>query len=283
MLNFTSIPVSSDMVMSTPQFELSDRIHELEKQIPAIEEYRKYKVYYKNYTSLEGKSKKKYGENCRYELDQYHECRKKMKELFPDGIIPKIKDLQDELKKAREDYAKMSAERKALKKEADRLSRLAQQKRDSQRTLARYVREGDTLYIESISRLGRSTKDLLNIIDTLTEKGVTLISHKENIDTDTPAGKFMLTVFAALSQLEREQLKQRQREGIEIAKAQGKYTGRKPIEIDWTRFGQLYGEWKSKNITGRDFMRRMGLSANTFYRRVREYEAEHGIAEPTSA
>ena len=112
---------------------------------------------------------------------------------------------------------------------------------------------------------------------------ISLVSHKENIDTDTPAGKFMLTVFAALSQLEREQLKQRQREGIEIAKAQGKYTGRKPIEIDWTRFGQLYGEWKSKSITGRDFMRRMGLSANTFYRRVREYEAEHGITKPISA
>ena len=77
--------------------------------------------------------------------------------------------------------------------------------------------------------------------------------------------------------------KQRQREGIESAKAQGKYTGRKPIEIDWTRFGHLYGEWKSKSITGRDFMRRMGLSANTFYRRVREYEAIHGIAEPVSA
>ena len=126
-------------VMSTPQMTMSRRIHELEEQIPAIEEYRKYKVYYKNYTSLEGKAKKKYGENCRYELDQYHECRKKLKELFPDGIIPKIKDLQDELKKSREDYAKMSAERKALKKEADRLSRLAQQKRDSQRTLARYM------------------------------------------------------------------------------------------------------------------------------------------------
>ena len=77
----------------------------------------------------------------------------------------------------------------------------------------------------------------------------------------------MLTVFAALSQLEREQLKQRQREGIEIAKAQGKYTGRKPIEIDWTKFGQLYGEWKAKNI----------------YRRVREYEITHHITEPTSA
>ena len=146
-----------------------------------------------------------------------------------------------------------------------------------------YVREGDTLYVESISRLGRSTRDLLNIIDTLTDKGVTLISHKENIDTNSPTGKFMLTVFAALSQLEREQLKLRQREGIEIAKAQGKYTGRKPIPIDWSKFETLYGEWKSKNITGRDFMRRMDLSANTFYRRVHEYETRNGIIEPTSA
>ncbi len=146
-----------------------------------------------------------------------------------------------------------------------------------------YVREGDTLYVESISRLGPSTRDLLNIIDTLTDKGVMLVSHKENIDTNSPSGKFMLTVFAALSQLEREQLKQRQREGIEIAKAQGKYTGRKPIPIDWDKFGRLYGEWKSKHITGRDFMRRMDMSANTFYRRVREYEAAHHITEQTTA
>lgn len=144
-----------------------------------------------------------------------------------------------------------------------------------------YVREGDTLYIESISRLGRSTKDLLNIIDTLNDKGVSLVSHKENIDTQSPTGKFMLTVFAALSQLEREQLKLRQREGIEIAKAQGKYTGRKPIPTDWVKFEQLYGEWKAKNITGRDFMRKMGITANTFYRRVRQYEATHGITEQT--
>lgn len=159
----------------------------------------------------------------------------------------------------------------------------ANTERPQLKAMLEYIREGDVLYVESISRLGRSTKDLLNIIDTLTDKNVTLISNKENIDTDTPTGKFMLTVFAALSQLEREQLKQRQREGIEIAKAQGKYTGRKPIPTDWTRFGQLYGEWKSKNITGRDFMRRMDMSANTFYRRVREYEIRHGITEQTSA
>ena len=140
-----------------------------------------------------------------------------------------------------------------------------------------YVREGDTLYIESISRLGRSAKDLMNIIDTLTTKGVRLLSHKDSIATDTPTGKFMLTVFAALSQLEREQLKLRQREGIEIAKAKGKYTGRKPIEIDWEKFGKLYTDWKSKNITGRDFMRRMDLSVNTFYRRLHEYESRNNL------
>ena len=126
-----------------------------------------------------------------------------------------------------------------------------------------YVREGDTLYVESISRLGRSTKDLLNIIDTLTDKGVTLISHKEKIDTDTPVGKFMLTVFAALSQLEREQLKQRQREGIAIAKAQGKYKGRQTITIDWGKFSKLYTEWRAGHITAREFQRRIGLKANT--------------------
>ena len=146
-----------------------------------------------------------------------------------------------------------------------------------------YVREGDTLYVESISRLGRSTKDLLNIIDSLTAKGVTLIINKENIDTNSPTGKFMLTVFAALSQLEREQLRQRQREGIEIAKVQGKYTGRKPIPIDWTKFGQLYGEWKLKKITARNFMKKMDLTSNTFYRRVREYEVRNGIIKAVTA
>lgn len=138
-----------------------------------------------------------------------------------------------------------------------------------------YVREGDTLYIESISRLGRSTRDLLSIIDKLTAKGVKLVSSKENIDTDTPQGRFMLSIFAALSELEREQTLQRQREGIEIAKVQGKYKGRQPIQIDWGKFGQLYHLWKSDDITAREFQHRMGLKANTFYRRVKEYENQH--------
>ena len=74
------------------------------------------------------------------------------------------------------------------------------------KAMLEYVREGDTLYIESISRLGRSTRDLLNIIDVLKRKRVTLVSSKENIDTNTPQGRFVLSIFAALSELERERL-----------------------------------------------------------------------------
>lgn len=137
-----------------------------------------------------------------------------------------------------------------------------------------YVREGDTLYIESISRLGRSTRDLLNVIDILQRKGVTLVSSKENIDTNTPQGRFVLSIFAALSELEREQTLQRQREGIAIAMSQGKYKGRQPIAVDWENFAQLYEQWKAKKITAVEFRKHMGLNKNTFYRRVREYESK---------
>ena len=137
------------------------------------------------------------------------------------------------------------------------------------KAMLEYVREGDTLYIESISRLGRSTRDMLNIIDVLQQKKATLVSSKENIDTNTPQGRFVLSIFAALSELEREQTLQRQREGIAIAKSQGKYKGRQPIPIDWVKFGQLYEQWKSGNITDVDFQKQMGLQANTFYRRLK--------------
>ena len=135
-----------------------------------------------------------------------------------------------------------------------------------------YIREGDTVIVESISRLARSTRDLLDIVDRFNEKKVKFISLKEAIDTDTPQGRFVLTIFAALSELEREYIRQRQFEGIAIAKAQGKYKGRQPLPIDWIKFGQLYEQWKSGNITAVEFQKEMGLRANTFYRRLKEYE-----------
>ena len=127
------------MVMSTPQMELSDRIHELEEQIPAIEKYHEFVAYHKKYTSLEGKAKTKYKSDFCHELDEYNKAYKKLIELFPDGHIPKVSKLKTELENTRKEYAELSAERTAYKKEADRLSRLAQQKRDSQRTVARYM------------------------------------------------------------------------------------------------------------------------------------------------
>ena len=131
------------------------------------------------------------------------------------------------------------------------------------------------LLLSEISRLGRSTRDLLNIIDVLQKKGVTLVSSKENIDTNTPQGRFVLSIFAALSELEREQTLQRQREGIAIAKAQGKYKGREPLPIDWEKFGKFYEQWKAGNITAVWFQKEMGLRPNTFYRRLREYEEKY--------
>lgn len=134
-----------------------------------------------------------------------------------------------------------------------------------------YVREGDVLYIESISRLSRSVRDLLKIVDILTEKGVEIVSAKEKIDTSTPQGRFVLSVFAALSELEREQTLERQREGIAIAKANGKYKGRKPVPYDNEQFDRLFGQWSDGKITAKEFQNRMKMSRTTFYRRIREH------------
>ena len=77
-----------------------------------------------------------------------------------------------------------------------------------------YVRRGDAVIVESISRFARNTRDLLELTERLHEKGVEFVSQKEAIDTSTPTGKFMLTVFAAIAELERDYIRQRQREGI---------------------------------------------------------------------
>lgn len=135
-----------------------------------------------------------------------------------------------------------------------------------------FVREGDTVYIESISRLARNIMDLLNIVKQLQEKKVELISLKETIDTSTPQGKFMLSVFAALAELERETIKQRQREGIDLALAEGRAYGRPKIEFSST-FAKNYREWKDGKIKAVEFMKIENLKKTTFYNLVKSYEA----------
>lgn len=143
--------------------------------------------------------------------------------------------------------------------------------------MIKFIREGDIVIVESISRIARNTKDLLDLVETFKTKGVEFVSKKEAIDTNTPAGKFMLTVFGAISELERDYILDRQREGIEIAKKEGKYKGRKPISVNNETWENLYKQWQAGEITATKFMNSVNLKANTFYRKVKKYEQEGGV------
>ena len=134
-----------------------------------------------------------------------------------------------------------------------------------------YVRRGDTVIVESISRFARNTRDLLELVEQLTAKGVEFVSQKESIDTSTPTGKFMLTVFGAVAELEREYILQRQREGIEIAKSEGKYRGRKPISHP--DFDRVTAQWRRGELTAVEAMNRLHMKPSTFYRKVKAHQS----------
>lgn len=133
-----------------------------------------------------------------------------------------------------------------------------------------FCREGDTIYIHDFSRLARSTKDLLDIVERLKEKGVHLVSNKENIDSSTPQGKLMLTMIAAIYEFERENMLERQREGIAIAKREGKFKGRKPLELD--DFDKYYELYVSRQITKSEMARRLNISRPTLDKMIKAKE-----------
>lgn len=133
-----------------------------------------------------------------------------------------------------------------------------------------FVREGDSLTVESISRFARNTRDLLDLTATLDAKGVQFISKKESIDTNTPAGKFMLAVFGALAELERDNILERQAEGIAIAKTEGRMNGRPKKAVD--TFESVYLEVKAGKLSATAAAKQIGVSRSTWYRKAREYE-----------
>ena len=140
-----------------------------------------------------------------------------------------------------------------------------------------YVREGDTVYIHDFSRLARSTKDLLDITSRLESKGVALKSNKENLDTSTPTGKLMLTMLGAIAEFELATIHERQKEGIAIAKEQGKYAGRGIAmvpELDWERY---YTDWEQGLISKSQFAKLIDVSRPTLNKLIDRYKQGENI------
>lgn len=133
-----------------------------------------------------------------------------------------------------------------------------------------FVREGDKVICSDISRIARNTRDLLSIVDDLQNKDVAFQSLKEAIDTTTPQGQFMLTVFGALAQLERDCIRQRTEEGRRIAMQEGRITGRPKVQVDKKQFLQVCVKWRAHEITAVEAQRLTGLTSSTFYRHVKE-------------
>ena len=147
------------------------------------------------------------------------------------------------------------------------------------REMLDFVREKDTVYVHDFSRLARSTKDLLDIVELLTQKKVHLVSNKENIDTSTPNGKLMLTMLAAIYEFERTNLLERQREGIAVKKEQDKnlpwekrtYKGRKPVCVP--NFATEYEKYSRREMTKIQLAKKLGVSRPTLDKLIREHTA----------
>ena len=133
-----------------------------------------------------------------------------------------------------------------------------------------FAREGDTIHIHDFSRLARSTKDLLAIVELLKEKKITLISNKENLDTSTPTGKLMLTMIAAINEFERENMLERQKEGIAIAKKNHVYKGRKPVIIP--DFSKYYNSYMKRETTKTELAKRLNVSRVTLDKLIKKHE-----------
>ena len=136
-----------------------------------------------------------------------------------------------------------------------------------------FAREGDSIFVWDFSRLSRSVKDLLELIEILQTKGVHLRSIKENLDTSTPSGKLMLTMIGAINEFERANMLERQKEGIALAKQQGKYKGRKKIDYP-ANWNDVYPKWKNRELTGSKAMELLGLKRNTFYNLVKQHDED---------
>ncbi len=135
-----------------------------------------------------------------------------------------------------------------------------------------FCREDDTIYIHDFSRIARSVKDLLNIVEFLEKKGCHLVSDHENIDTSTPTGRLMLTMIGAINEFERTNLLERQREGIAIAVREGRYKGRKAVSVP--NFQQAYDRYMRRELSKTALAKELGISRPTLDKLIQEHRQQ---------
>lgn len=173
-------------------------------------------------------------------------------------------------------YARVSTRQQDLSRQLDLLDRYECNKiytekisgvranRPELNKLKKRVKENDKIIIESFSRLGRSTKDLIDLVYFFEKKGVKVISIKENFDTQTPQGKLMMTVFQAFSQFERDIIVERTKEGLESARARGNIGGRPRVDPALIQHALNLYQKEGKAVV--DICAQTGLKRSTFYR-----------------
>lgn len=134
--------------------------------------------------------------------------------------------------------------------------------------LLEYAREGDTVVCYSLSRLSRSTKDAIEISEELNRRGIQLVSLTEGIDTTTPAGRMYFTIIAAFAQMQREQIVENTKAGLEAARARGRSGGRPKKSAKAVEQAMLL--YDSKTMSAKDIEKMTGVSRSTLYRHLRE-------------
>lgn len=177
-------------------------------------------------------------------------------------------------------YARVSTQDQNLDRQLDNLraagcERIFNEKmtgtksdRPELKTLLLTLRSGDVLVIDSFSRLSRSTKDLLDLVEKLTAMGVHLVSLKENLDTTTATGKLMLTMLSALSQFERDLIAERTVDGLKAARARGRCGGRPTVGTEKDK-KQALAMYRTNAISNREIAERFGISQSTLSRWIR--------------
>ena len=175
-------------------------------------------------------------------------------------------------------YARVSTEAQNLDRQLDALNRYGVDKiynekmtgtkrdRPELEKMLERMTEGDTVVIESLSRLGRSTKDLIELVELFEKRGVHLVSLKEQIDTTTSTGKLLFTLMSAIAQFERDVIADRTREGLKAARARGHFGGRPKFDDEKVR--QAIKLYNTKEYSLKEIEELTGVKKGTLYRRL---------------